>query len=84
MSKILEQLMGVIEKRKINPPPNSYTARLLAGGVSKIGAKILEEAQEVVEAAGEPGETGRRHLIYESVRPDLSPAGHARPSRHPA
>ncbi|MDX1947771.1 MAG: phosphoribosyl-ATP diphosphatase [Pirellulaceae bacterium] len=66
MSEILTQLMEVIEERKINPPPNSYTARLYAGGVSKISAKILEEAHEVAEAAGEPGETGRRHLIYES------------------
>ena len=49
-----------------NPPPNSYTARLYQGGVSKIGSKIEEEAREVVEAAGEPGEPGRRHLIYES------------------
>jgi phosphoribosyl-ATP pyrophosphohydrolase len=66
MSKILNQLMKVLEERKSNPPPNSYTARLYAGGVSKIGSKILEEAQEVVEAAAEPGATGRRHLIYES------------------
>lgn len=66
MSNVLYQLMAVLEQRKINPPPNSYTARLYQGGVSKIGAKIEEEAREVVEAAGEPGEAGRRHLIYES------------------
>ncbi|MEX2172985.1 MAG: phosphoribosyl-ATP diphosphatase [Pirellulaceae bacterium] len=66
MSQVLHQLMSVLEERKINPPPNSYTARLFQGGVSKIGAKILEEAQEVVEAAGETGDAGRRHLIYES------------------
>ena len=66
MSQILPRLMSVLEERKVNPPPNSYTARLYAGGVAKIGSKILEEAQEVVEAAGESGEPGRRHLIYES------------------
>jgi phosphoribosyl-ATP pyrophosphohydrolase len=66
MSHVLYQLMSVLEQRKINPPPNSYTAKLYQGGVSKIGSKIEEEAREVVEAAGEPGEAGRRHLIYES------------------
>lgn len=66
MSDVLHQLMAVLEERKINPPPNSYTARLYQGGVSKIGKKIEEEAREVIEAASEPGEQGRRHLIYES------------------
>ncbi|MCI0360747.1 MAG: phosphoribosyl-ATP diphosphatase [Planctomycetaceae bacterium] len=66
MSDVLHQLMAVLEERKTNPPPNSYTARLYQGGVSKIGKKIEEEAREVIEAASEPGEQGRRHLIYES------------------
>jgi phosphoribosyl-ATP pyrophosphohydrolase len=66
MSDVLHQLMAVLEERKTSPPPNSYTARLYQGGVSKIGQKIEEEAREVIEAAGEPGEQGRRHLIYES------------------
>ena len=35
-------------------------------GARKIGAKILEEAHELVEAAGEFGEQGRRHLVYEA------------------
>jgi phosphoribosyl-ATP pyrophosphohydrolase len=66
MSNVLHQLMSVLEDRKVNPPPHSYTARLYAGGDAKIGAKILEEAHELVEAAGESGDQGRRHLIYES------------------
>lgn len=66
MSGVLDQLMTVLEERKVNPPPNSYTARLYQGGVAKIGQKILEEAGEVVEAASESGDQGRRHLIYES------------------
>ena len=44
----------------------SYTAKLLAGGVEKIGRKIMEEAAELVEAAGEPEEKGRQHTIYEA------------------
>lgn len=58
--------MAVIEDRKANPPAKSYTTSLLVGGVSKIGAKITEEAREVVDAAGEPGDAGRAHLIYEA------------------
>src|SRR5437868_13557046 len=66
MSSVLHQLMSVLEDRKINPPPNSYTAKLYAGGDAKIGDKITEEAHEVVEAAGETGEQGRRHIVYEA------------------
>src|SRR4029078_11226074 len=66
MSTVLQQLMAVLEDRKLNPPPNSYTARLYAGGDAKIGAKITEEAHELVEAAGEQGEQGRRHMMYEA------------------
>jgi phosphoribosyl-ATP pyrophosphohydrolase len=60
------QLMAVIEDRKANPPAKSYTTALFAGGVAKIGEKIVEEAAEVVEAAGESGESGRAHLIREA------------------
>ncbi len=63
---ILAQLMAVIEDRKANPPAKSYTTTLFAGGVPKIGEKIREEAAEVVEAASEPGEDGRSHLIREA------------------
>ncbi len=66
-SSILAQLMAVIEDRKANPPEKSYTTKLLAGGVEKIGAKILEEAAEVVEAAAEPGDAGRTHTIAEAA-----------------
>jgi phosphoribosyl-ATP pyrophosphohydrolase len=63
---ILTQLMAVIEDRKANPPAKSYTTTLFGGGTEKIGAKIMEEAAEVVEAAGEPGEAGRTHLVSEA------------------
>lgn len=64
---VLSQLMRVIEDRKANPPERSYTTRLFRGGVDKIGGKVLEEAREVVEAAGEPGDEGRRHLVAEAA-----------------
>jgi len=66
-SPILARLMATIEERKANPSEKSYTSRLLAGGVDKIGAKIVEEAGEVVAAAAEPGEPGRTHTIREAA-----------------
>jgi phosphoribosyl-ATP pyrophosphohydrolase len=64
---ILQRLMDVIEDRRANPPERSYTSQLFRGGVQKIGSKIMEEAREVVEAANEPDEAGRQHLIHEAA-----------------
>jgi phosphoribosyl-ATP pyrophosphohydrolase len=66
-SSIFSQLMATIEDRRDNPPERSYTTSLFRGGVDKIGGKILEEAQEVVEAAGEPGEDAQSHLVHEAA-----------------
>ena len=63
----LDQLEQTIAARKAaGATSESYTAKLLAGGVAKIGAKVTEEAAEVVEAAGEPGDDGRRHTVAEA------------------
>ena len=59
--------MTVIQDRKDNPSDRSYTTSLFRGGVDKIGAKILEEAQEVVEAAQDTEDPGGQHLINESA-----------------
>ena len=48
---ILPRLMAVIEARKANRPPQSYTTKLFDGGLAVIGRKIREEAAELVEAA---------------------------------
>jgi phosphoribosyl-ATP pyrophosphohydrolase len=61
----LDKLERTIAARAANPNEKSYTSQLLAGGVEMIGAKIIEEAAEVVEAAGEPGEAGREHFLRE-------------------
>lgn len=61
----LDKLERTIADRAANPNEKSYTSQLLAGGVEKIGAKIIEEAAEVVEAAGEKGDAGRAHFIRE-------------------
>ena len=63
---VLAQLMAVIEDRRANPPEKSYTTTLFKAGLPKIGAKLTEEAAEVVEAAGEEGAAGRTHTIYEA------------------
>ena len=61
----LDKLERTIAARAANPTEKSYTSQLLAGGVEMIGAKIIEEAAEVVEAAGEPGKKGREHFLRE-------------------
>ncbi len=63
----LDQLEETIFARKAASDAKSYTARLLAGGVEKIGSKVLEEAAELVEAAEEPDEAGREHTIREAA-----------------
>jgi phosphoribosyl-ATP pyrophosphohydrolase len=47
----LDRLMRTIVERRDGVADRSYTQRLLAGGVAAIGAKIQEEAGEVVDAA---------------------------------
>jgi phosphoribosyl-ATP pyrophosphohydrolase len=65
-TSIVMSLLEVIAARKANPPAErSYVVALLQGGVPRIGAKIIEEAGEVVAAAGEPGAAGRSHLVHE-------------------
>ena len=64
---IMNAIMDVIAARKAKPPPRSYVVDLFDGGVARIGAKIIEEAAETVEAADEPGSRGREHLIKEAA-----------------
>ena len=66
-SLVLHQLMAVIEERRLNPPQKSYTTKLFQGGNDLIGKQIMEEAGAVVEAADEPGDSGREQLIYEAA-----------------
>ena len=64
----LDQLEQTIAARQASAAATqSYTAKLLAAGVAKIGAKLTEEAAETVEAAAEPGEDGRLHTVCEAA-----------------
>ena len=51
LGETLEELERVVAARKGDPSARSYTSRLLAGGVPAIGAKVTEEAGELVAAA---------------------------------
>jgi phosphoribosyl-ATP pyrophosphohydrolase/phosphoribosyl-AMP cyclohydrolase len=48
-------LWQVLEERHTADPADSYTARLVAGGLDRIARKVGEEATEVVIAALRPG-----------------------------
>jgi len=58
--------METLRERAASRPAGSYTTKLLEGGPSKIGGKIREEAEELIDAASEPGDQGRQHFIYEA------------------
>ncbi len=60
--RVLDRLFAVIESRRENPPPGSYTARLFAAGEDEIVKKVGEEAVEVILAAKSQGD---RRLIEE-------------------
>jgi phosphoribosyl-ATP pyrophosphohydrolase/phosphoribosyl-AMP cyclohydrolase len=44
----LSQLQDIIQERKDNPDPKSYTSSLFAKGINKIAQKVGEEAVELV------------------------------------
>jgi len=59
----LVALAQTIASRKVQAPENSYTAKLFAGGVDRIGKKIGEEATEVVIASKN---ADRGELVWET------------------
>jgi phosphoribosyl-ATP pyrophosphohydrolase/phosphoribosyl-AMP cyclohydrolase len=68
---ILARLADRIHDRRDTDPATSYTARLLHGGIDRIGKKIGEEAAELIIAAknGNPAEIAYElaDLIYHSL-----------------
>jgi phosphoribosyl-ATP pyrophosphohydrolase len=51
MPDMLRYLEGVIQERKANPKPGSYTNQLLNEGINRTAQKVGEEGVEVVVAA---------------------------------
>lgn len=62
----IARLMQTLKERASSRPSGSYTTTLIEGGSARIGKKIREEAEELIEAAEEPGDQGREHFIYEA------------------
>jgi phosphoribosyl-ATP pyrophosphohydrolase/phosphoribosyl-AMP cyclohydrolase len=60
----ISALARTIQSRKAHPIAGSYTAKLFAGGVDRIGKKIGEEATEVVIAAKN---ADRGELVWETA-----------------
>jgi len=48
---ILDRLFEVVLQRRRERPSGSYVTKLLEGGLPAVGAKVREEAEELVEAA---------------------------------
>jgi len=48
---MLKELFAIIEDRKANPQPGSYTNQLLTAGEDEMLKKVGEEAMEVILAA---------------------------------
>lgn len=61
---LIAELYKIIEQRRKEMPEKSYTTELFSAGVHRIGAKVMEEAGEVYQAAIK--ETKQR-LVEESV-----------------
>ncbi len=62
-AEILTELFAVIKERQTDMPDDSYTAKLLKGGLDSILAKVEEESEEVIEAAREKDES---EIVWEA------------------
>lgn len=61
--KVFEEVMKVIEDRKIHPREGSYTNYLFDKGLDKILKKLGEEATEIVIAAKNPNKNEVKYEI---------------------
>ena len=70
-SGILEDLFATIQERKLDRPADSYTVKLLDGGVTRIAQKVIEEAGEsaLAAATGDKEELTKElaDLLYHSL-----------------
>ncbi len=64
MTDFIDELFAILQERKRNPKPNSYTTSLLTTGEDEIVKKIGEEAVEVILAAKGQGD---QRIIEESA-----------------
>ena len=64
MNDFIDQLFTILQARKANPSPDSYTSSLLSDGEDEIVKKIGEEAVEVILAAKGQGD---QRIVEESA-----------------
>ena len=64
MSDFIDELWEILQERKANPQPGSYTAELLSMGEDEIVKKIGEEAVEVILAVKGQGD---RRVVEETA-----------------
>ena len=69
---IFDRLFEVIEHRRTELPPDSYTSSLFRGGIEMIAAKLSEETEELIESANASfqsghGETAKKQMIHEAA-----------------
>ena len=62
--KIIEELQKILNSRKSEMPENSYVSLLFKKGNSEINSKIIEEANEYVEAVNS---NRKREIIHEAA-----------------
>ena len=62
--KIIEELQKILNSRKSEMPENSYVSLLFKRGNSEINSKIIEEANEYVEAVNS---NRKREIIHEAA-----------------
>lgn len=64
MNDVIDELQAVLQARRSDPMPGSYTASLLSAGEDEIVKKIGEEAVEIILAAKGQGD---QRLIEETA-----------------
>jgi len=64
----LNQLFDIIEQRKTEMPPDSYTTSLFLGGMEQICAKFEEESQELIDATKTiQSDSTKKQVIHEAA-----------------
>ena len=63
-ANILKKLEDVLNDRKVNMSDASYVSQLYNKGNEAIDAKIIEEANEYIDAVKN---SGREHIIHEAA-----------------
>ena len=64
---IILEIAAILEKRKGSSADSSYTKSLFDKGLKEILSKVLEESEELIEAAVSQEENKKKKLIHETA-----------------